>query len=276
MSANLPRLGLLFRPGGGNTISTIRTAQRVTWGKRAFANTPGGTAWANDPRTWPIKGYTFQGTRTQGYVGPPVYGPNGENLNNDKLFRAQPVPNCSITGKPRRQLGHYPYLGKSIVPFARRDFVMIFDNHYTPMPWLDEMDLTAWQILRGWFITFSLFYISWLVLYYLYFYPRRKSWHLHPGQREMAPFYKDYWTHPDFNPIGWMRPNNPYDRPRIISKDEFPPYYDFKWERQFYRHKDEFTPVLCEQTVFYGDLVYDQRDGWSTKIDGLHYLKDVY
>merc|ERR1719461_56136 len=72
-----------------------------------------------------------------------------KNLNDDKQFKSQPVPACSITGKPRRQLGHYPFLGRTIVPYARRDFWLIFDNQITPMPWMDEFVMNAWQIVRA-------------------------------------------------------------------------------------------------------------------------------
>ena len=49
---------------------------------------------------------------------PPVYDKNtGEDLNRDDVWGdgGNPPPS-SITGKPKRALGHYPWLGRPIVP----------------------------------------------------------------------------------------------------------------------------------------------------------------
>jgi len=68
----------------------------------------------------------------------PQYDEHGQNLNADNVWHLRPCPPCSITGKPRRQLGHYPKMGHPIVPFHRLDYRATCDNHRTPTPWYDE------------------------------------------------------------------------------------------------------------------------------------------
>jgi len=217
-----------------------------------------------DPRSWPIRGIKPHGGRTEGYHGPPVYGPDGRNLNDDKQFKAQPVPACSITGKPRRQLGHFPFLGRRIVPYARRDFFTIFDNMITPQPWMDEWDMTFWQIIRGLSILCAMIYFFYLLGYYSIWYPRRNTWHWHPGFRDMLPFYVDIYKHKDLNPVAWIRPNNPFDKPRIINKCDLG--QDHQWEYCYRRYMDEFIPVLGKETRCYGVQVYGyQRGGYKRR-----------
>ena len=49
---------------------------------------------------------------------PPVYDKEtGHDLNIDSVWgNSGEAPPCSITGKPKRALGHYPWLGRPIVP----------------------------------------------------------------------------------------------------------------------------------------------------------------
>ena len=47
---------------------------------------------------------------------PPVYDDRGNDLNHDRVWGKREAPPSSITGKPKRQLGHYPWLGRPIVP----------------------------------------------------------------------------------------------------------------------------------------------------------------
>ena len=48
---------------------------------------------------------------------PPIYDKEGGDLNKDPNWgQYATAPPSSITGKPRRKLGHYPWLGRPIVP----------------------------------------------------------------------------------------------------------------------------------------------------------------
>ena len=70
-------------------------------------------------------------------------------------------PPCSITGKPRRQLGHYPKFGHPIVPFHRLDYKGIADNLRTPAPWWDEPESQVSLKDMNWF---QIKLLLWLLL----------------------------------------------------------------------------------------------------------------
>lgn len=69
--------------------------------------------------------YTFYATYPHDYNEPwpfpPVYDKYGADLNRDPNWGGLALddvhaPPCSITGKPRRALGHFPWMGRSVVP----------------------------------------------------------------------------------------------------------------------------------------------------------------
>jgi len=262
---------LAVRRPGPSQIAAVRVVQARFFGAAAgghggkrFSEHQGTYRIMADPRSWPLRGVKPHGGRTEGYHGPPVYGKDGRNLNDDVQFKAQPVPACSITGKPRRQLGHFPFLGRRIVPYARRDWCTIYDNMITPQPWMDECEYDAWTIIRmhiiGGLIVWAIYYGVWYGMWW----KRRKTHHWHAGFQEMLPFYKDIYKHDDFNPIAWIRPNNPFDRPRILNKCDFG--MDHQWEYGFRKYMDDFVPVVGKDTKCFGVQAYGyQRGGYKKR-----------
>merc|ERR1719499_236613 len=136
----------------GASFGALRIAQRVAHGR---TSTPIATAVRKITFTSP--GYTDVWRQK------PTYRPDGTNWNNDYCFKKssglwpEAAPNTSLTGKPRRQLGHYPHLGPPIVPICghhtpNKDngWLMIDDNEFTPLPWQDESDITLLQIAKIW------------------------------------------------------------------------------------------------------------------------------
>jgi len=87
----------------------------------------------------------------------PVYHPvTGKDLNQDPVWGNQgEAPPSSITGKPRRALGHYPWLGRPIVPLT--DATRYFhDDQVAPYPYFRsgkyEKNKTFWW---QWLASFS-------------------------------------------------------------------------------------------------------------------------
>lgn len=67
---------------------------------------------------------------------PPVYDEKtGRDLNRDDIWGDINIdaPPSSITGKPKRALGHYPWLGRPIVPL-NDDYRWIMDDQVGPYP----------------------------------------------------------------------------------------------------------------------------------------------
>lgn len=60
---------------------------------------------------------TFPYDYNEPWPFPPVYNKYGGDLNQDPMWgQYGQAVSCSITGKPKRALGHYPWLGRPIVP----------------------------------------------------------------------------------------------------------------------------------------------------------------
>ena len=60
---------------------------------------------------------TFPHDYNEPWPFPPVYNKHGGDLNQDPMWgQFGQAISCSITGKPKRALGHYPWIGRPIVP----------------------------------------------------------------------------------------------------------------------------------------------------------------
>merc|ERR1711920_1201760 len=61
-------------------------------------------------------------------------GKHGGDLNQDPIWGqfGSAIP-CSITGKPKRALGHYPWIGRPIVPLDDSNRY-VFDDQVAPFP----------------------------------------------------------------------------------------------------------------------------------------------
>lgn len=152
----------------------------------------------------------FHGEGRHDAIFKPQYDDQGQNLNDDNVWHMRPCPPCSITGKPRRQLGHYPKFGHPIVPFHRLDYKAICDNFRTPMPWWDE---PANQVSLKDINWFQMKLLMWLALcQWLYtckhFFREADELHMQNGIREF-PYISALW-YP--GPNYWYRPNHPEKR----------------------------------------------------------------
>ena len=60
---------------------------------------------------------TFPYDYNEPWPFPPVYNKHGGDLNQDPVWgQYGQATSSSITGKPKRALGHYPWIGRPIVP----------------------------------------------------------------------------------------------------------------------------------------------------------------
>lgn len=160
-------------------------------------------------------GFLHNESRLNSMVFKPQYDEHGKNLNNDPVWFWRPTPPCTITGKPRRQLGHFPMMGRPIVPFHRLDYKATFDNERTPMPWFEEprdgsnLRQINWKILK----TLAFLLIMWFLYNTKHFF------------RECDELYKQNHVKefPYPSPVFWpgarfyYRPNNP--NPEWISNN---------------------------------------------------------
>ena len=137
----------------------------------------------------------------------PQYDENGQNLNDDDCWFLRPCPPCSITGKPRRQLGHYPNLFDPIVPYHRIDYKGTYDNRKSPMPWWEEprdgkglrsMNIIQFQIF--WFVA-----VMWWLYLTKHFFRDGDELHYQIKQNEMDYINPFYYPIPHY----YVRPNNP-------------------------------------------------------------------
>jgi len=158
-------------------------------------------------------GFMHNESRLNSMIFKPQYTEHGTNLNHDPVWFWRPTPPCTITGKPRRQLGHFPAMGRPIVPFHRLDYKATFDNERTPMPWFEEPRCGSNLRQINWMIIKQLTFI--LVMWFLYL-----TKHFF---RECDELYKQNhakelpFPSPVFypNPRYYYRPNNP--NPEWIS-----------------------------------------------------------
>jgi len=147
----------------------------------------------------------------------PQYGEHGENLNDDDVWHLRPLPPCSLTGKPRRQLGHTPRLGHPIVPYHRLDYKAICDNNRTPTPWWDEpRDQVGLKEINWYQIKF----LMWIALaQWLYvtkhFFREADELHMQRG-RKTFPYSSALWFP---TPNYWYRPNHPEKRWMTCNHD---------------------------------------------------------
>merc|ERR1719330_2242539 len=140
----------------------------------------------------------------------PQYDEHGQNLNDDNCWHMRPCPPCSITGKPRRQLGHYPKFGHPIVPFHRLDYKGIADNLRTPAPWWDEPESQVSLKDMNWF---QIKLLLWLLLcQWLYtckhFFRECDELHFQAAIREFPYVCPLWYTTPNY----WYRLNHPEKR----------------------------------------------------------------
>eukprot|EP01083_Nonionella_stella_P239157 837358_1 len=111
---------------------------------------------------------TFPYDYNEPWPFPPVYDKYGGDLNQDPMWgQFGQAVSSSITGKPKRALGHYPWIGRPIVPLDD-SYRYIYDDQVAPFPFFRIGDYAHnrvfwWQ----WIFFFSILFGSfWFLDHY--------------------------------------------------------------------------------------------------------------
>jgi len=111
---------------------------------------------------------TFPYDYNEPWPFPPVYDKHGGDLNQDPMWGhyGQAIPS-SITGKPKRALGHYPWIGRPIVPLDD-SYRYIYDDQVAPFPLFRIGDYAHNRIFWWqWIFFYAIFYFGfWFMDHY--------------------------------------------------------------------------------------------------------------
>jgi hypothetical protein len=195
----------------------------------------------------------------------PVYDDDGMDLNQDWCWpgrpesfwtgRAQASP-CSITGKPKRQLGHYPWLGRSIVPYDE-GFQWICDDQVAPRPWFGIDPFNIRHFVRWWvgFVGLMMLFMAWI-----------EYWR---GPMTHQTERNDLWYRECMCPSIWAYMSLATTR---FANPEAPIYgrrakHDrWRMEHTFFSHKNENVWVPGNKEDRFGHCRWDkfsfETDGW--------------
>jgi len=111
---------------------------------------------------------TFPYDYNEPWPFPPVYDKHGGDLNQDPMWGhyGSAIPS-SITGKPKRALGHYPWIGRPIVPLDD-SYRYIYDDQVAPFPLFRIGDYAHNRIFWWqWIFFYAIFYFGfWFMDHY--------------------------------------------------------------------------------------------------------------